>query len=251
MNKIEYTYDGYGLRRTKKVGGVTTTYTYDSNGKLIREVGENSIEYVYGADGIIGIIMNQAAYLFRKNVFGDITHIYNEQGELVGKYSYTAFGECTVDLDIGGIASDNPIRYRGYYYDEDTSLYYLKTRYYDPEIGRFMTIDGIEYLDPETINGLNLYAYCGNDPINKYDPTGHLGIGAIIGIILGIGALAATANDIFQIVSENVYVDMNNTNSENVHIENSYKKQMANVNLSYILDNLLFNILKEKFLCKQ
>ena len=54
---------------------------------------------------------------------------------------------------------------RGYYYDTETELYFLKTRYYDPEVGRFISVDGIEYLDPETINGLNLYAYCNNNQI--------------------------------------------------------------------------------------
>ena len=61
---------------------------------------------------------------------------------------------------------------RGYYFDTETKLYFLKTRYYDPEVGRFMTIDGIEYLDPETINGLNLYAYCGNNPVMNVDTNG-------------------------------------------------------------------------------
>ena len=83
-------------------------------------------------------------------------------------YIYDAWGNHAV-LDANGndltdsshIGNRNPIRYRGYFYDVETGLYYLQTRYYDPEVGRFVTIDGIEYLDPETINGLNLYAYCG------------------------------------------------------------------------------------------
>ena len=91
---------------------------------------------------------------------------------MVGKYSYTAFGECIVKVNEGGIAEKNPIRYRGYYYDEEMSLYYLKSRYYDPVTGRFITIDDISYIDPETINGLNLYAYCGNNPVMYTDPNG-------------------------------------------------------------------------------
>ncbi len=64
------------------------------------------------------------------------------------------------------IGNKNPFRYRGYYYDTETKLYYLQTRYYDPAIGRFISRDSIEYADPETINGLNLYAYCGNNPVS-------------------------------------------------------------------------------------
>ena len=67
----------------------------------------------------------------------------------------------------------NPFRYRGYYYDVETALYFLQTRCYDPETGRFISRDSIEYADPEAINGLNLYAYCGNNPVMNVDPTGN------------------------------------------------------------------------------
>ncbi len=73
-----------------------------------------------------------------------------------------------------GIAELNPFRYRSYYFDEETGLYYLQTRYYDPELGRFISADSIEYLDPETIGGLNLYAYCGNNPVMGIDPEGNV-----------------------------------------------------------------------------
>ncbi len=171
-NTVTFTYDEFGERISKTAGGITTNYVYE-NGKLLREVtGSEKIDFVYGSDGIIGFRTGNKNYLYRKNVFGDVTEIYSDNGTLVGKYSYTAFGECIVKVNEGGIAEKNPIRYRGYYYDTETSLYYLKTRYYDPEVGRFMTIDGIEYLDPETINGLNLYAYCGNNPVMNIDPEG-------------------------------------------------------------------------------
>lgn len=113
------------------------------------------------------------------------------------QYVYDAWGNHAV-LDSNGndltssshIGNRNPIRYRGYFYDVETGLYYLQTRYYDPEIGRFITIDGIEYLDPETINGLNLYAYCGSNPVMNADPTGTffltvLLIGLIGGAVVG------------------------------------------------------------------
>ena len=67
----------------------------------------------------------------------------------------------------------NPIRYRGYYYDQDTKLYYLNARYYCPEWRRFISPDDTAYLDAESVNGLNLYTYCNNDPVNYCDPSGH------------------------------------------------------------------------------
>ena len=100
------------------------------------------------------------------------------------------------------IGNLNPFRYRGYYYDTETGLYFLKTRYYDPEIGRFITIDDISYIDPETINGLNLYAYCGNNPVMDIDPTGQIAflIGLLITVVActligGVaGGISAAAN---------------------------------------------------------
>ena len=130
------------------------------------------------------------------------------------RYRYDGWGNHVVlspdgsknesDTFIGNI---NPFRYRGYYYDVETGLYYLKTRYYDPEVGRFITIDDISYLAPDTINGLNLYAYCGNNPVMNVDPNGTWSwkgfwnivgaIGAIIavtaGVVLTAGAFAFVA----------------------------------------------------------
>lgn len=96
------------------------------------------------------------------------------------EYAYDAWGNHAVldangnDIsdDLTNIGNLNPFRYRGYFYDTETELYYLQTRYYDPEVGRFIMIDSVEYLDPESINGLNLYAYCGNNPVMFTDPNG-------------------------------------------------------------------------------
>ena len=119
------------------------------------------------------------------------------------KYLCNAYGKmCDItDLESSTIGIINPFRYKGYYYDEETKLYHLTSRYYDPEVGRFITPDSINCLDPKSITGLNLYAYCGNDPINYFDRFGHtpewaqwLIGGALLGIvivggvvILGIG----------------------------------------------------------------
>ena len=106
-------------------------------------------------------------------VLGDVVGIYNTSGTKVGGYVYDAWGNCTITINTNGIATLNPIRYRGYYYDTETGLYYLNARYYSPEWRRFISPDATEYIDPETPNGLNLYAYCGNDPVNYADPSGH------------------------------------------------------------------------------
>ena len=190
-NLVSYTYDGEGIRKSKTVAGKITNYIYEE-GRLLREIsGSEVIDYLYGAEGIIGLKVNGSKYVYRKNVMGDVTHIYNESGEVVGKYSYSAYGECKVETDVGGIGERNPIRYRSYYYDNDTGLYYLKTRYYDAEVGRFITIDDISYLAPETINGLNLYAYCGNNPVMFTDPNGTTKWWEwLLGAVIIVGALA-------------------------------------------------------------
>ncbi len=114
-------------------------------------------------------------YYFNRNLLGDVIGIYDTSGALVAKYIYDAWGNCTIagETTNNALAHANPIRYRGYYYDDDTGLYYLNTRYYSPKWRRFISPDSTEYLDPETVNGLNLYCYCGNDPINRIDRTGH------------------------------------------------------------------------------
>ena len=140
-------------------------------------------------------------YYYEKNIFGDIVAIYNNLGVRVLTYNYDAWGNFRASNANGyddEIAQLNPFTYRGYYYDTDLDLYYLNSRYYDSEVGRFINADSVDYLDPERINGLNLYAYCLNDPINHVDPSGHtpewlrgLAIGlAIAGTVLVVGAVS-------------------------------------------------------------
>ena len=134
--------------------------------------------------------------MYRKNLQGDVTHIYTVDGEQVGHYVYDAWGNMRILQDRDGIATLNPFRYRSYYFDEETNLYYLQTRYYDPEVGRFINADALEYIDPETIGGLNLYSYCGNNPIINIDPQGAFWFTALttlIGAVIGAAASIGTA----------------------------------------------------------
>ncbi|MDE6849775.1 MAG: RHS repeat-associated core domain-containing protein, partial [Clostridia bacterium] len=168
-NGVQFTYNGLGSRASK--GEIT--FTYDSDGRLIKQ--SNGLEFIYDVSGVAGVKHNGETYLYRKDAQGNIIAILDSTGKVVVKYAYGAWGNHTVKDNNGrvitsGIGVLNPFRYRGYYYDTETELYYLQTRYYDPEVGRFISQDSIEYADPETINGINLYAYCGNNPVMNVDP---------------------------------------------------------------------------------
>ena len=187
---LTLTYNGEGLRDGKDV--TTTNGTkhhsyYYADGHLVCETckdvpdtGVNFIvQYFYNQQGIVAMCYGGSHYMFRKNFFGDIIGIYDWENNCVAKYAYDAYGVCKVmnpdgteNTDEDFIGNINPIRYRGYYYDVGTGFYYLQTRYYDPQTGRFLNMDGLEYLDPETVGGLNLYAYCNGNPVMYVDPTG-------------------------------------------------------------------------------
>ena len=188
-NGTAFTYDGLGRRLSK--GDIN--YTYDSNGRVIKQ--SNGIEFIYDNSGVAGIVYNSTTYLYRKDGQGNICALIDSNGNVVVEYKYDAWGDhVTVlsDSSYENLAKANPFRYRGYYYDEETGLYYLKSRYYDPETGRFITIDDISYIAPETINGLNLYAYCGNNPVMRIDENGNAWWDWLAWIGLGLFVAALT-----------------------------------------------------------
>ena len=117
-------------------------------------------------------------YYFEKNLQGDIIAIYTEAGTKIGSYTYDAWGNCTSSYATGATPTQkkivqmfNPFRYRGYYYDYDTGLYYLQSRYYNPATGRFLNADGYVNTNGDLI-GFNMYAYCSNNPVMYTDQTG-------------------------------------------------------------------------------
>ena len=227
-----FTYDGYGRRTAKNYAydpnpastsdysyTYDTTYDYDNSGRLVHEyctekyiggaTNTRDITYLYDESGVIGAIHTYNSttdrYYFDRNIRGDVTAIYNNSGTKIATYSYDSWGNCTIKtLVANNFSSYNPIRYRGYYYDRETGLYYLNSRYYNPQWRRFISPDDTSYLDPETPNGLNLYAYCNNDPVNYADPSGHLAawVMALIGMGLGI-ALDAAITDFVDRLDDN------------------------------------------------
>ena len=202
---------------TGEVVNYTKQYKYDHVGRLLEEIVNSdrygmgsyseTLRYLYDDSSIVGVQYtngaNTNAYYFLKNLQGDVIAIYDANGAKVVTYSYDAWGNCTIDSTTTDydLAHANPIRYRGYYYDEATKLYYLNARYYSPEFRRFISPDDTNYLDPENVNGLNLYCYCNNDPVNYCDPSGHfpllaviLGITATVGLGISVAGVATNNN---------------------------------------------------------
>ena len=160
FDNIEYTYNANGIRTSKKVNGVLHTYTLDGT-KILRETwGSNTLVPLYdNEDGVCGIIHNNIPYYFIKNLQGDVIAIVDKDAQTVARYSYDAWGVCTVTQDSVGIANVNPFRYRSYYFDEEIGLYYLQSRYYDAGVGRFIKSDIPEMmlLQVEKASGTNLF----------------------------------------------------------------------------------------------
>ena len=192
----DYVYNDEGLRIKKTdYRGVTWNYIYDGN-KLIRETSiNNTLDFLYDEyDNLYGFIKdNSEKYLYIRDQLQNIIGITDINGKIVVKYSYDAWGALKniEDTSSSGIGKLNPFRFKGYYYDNESSMYYCKTRYYVPQWGRWLSPDSIEYLNPESVNKLNLYTYANNNPVIYYDPDGHM---ALLCALLILGAIGMVAN---------------------------------------------------------
>ncbi len=157
-----------------------------------QKTGDETLIFMYDNNGdAFGFIYNGEEYYYIKNVQNDIVAIADKNGTVVANYYYDAWGNVTQITGNTALAQTNPLRYRSYYYDSETGYYHLKSRYYSPEVGRFLNADSV--LDSRNTNALNLFVYCGNNPVNNQDPDGQFFFGALIGGIVGgaTGALAA------------------------------------------------------------
>lgn len=173
IGNTTFTYYLDGRRKSKN----SLTFKYDTQGKLLST---SDMQFIYDTTGVCGVKYNGNTYLYRKNAQGDIIAILDNECKIVVKYIYDAWGNHVVVDNEGNeitnashVGNKNPLRYRGYYYDVETKLYYCKTRYYSSELCRWISIDSVQYLVPQRINGLNLYAYCDNNPVNRVDYNGN------------------------------------------------------------------------------
>ena len=192
-----YTYDASGIRTSKTVNGVTTEYL-TAGGSVLSEK-KNGIwqHYLYDGSGqLMAIRYKGADYYYIRDGLMTITGLVDANGVAVVNYRYDSWGILTgiTGSMAGTLGKDNPYRFKGYYYDEETGMYYLKSRYYQPEICRFISADEPELtrITPMALTDKNLYAYCDNNPIVRRDMDGALWGFVLAGAAVGAAIGAAT-----------------------------------------------------------
>lgn len=176
---LTFKYNSSGLRTQKSFSNSSSNYTVnyilDGDRVIYEDRGNDEIYYTYDVDGtLLSMNYNGNEYFYITDLVGNIIEIVDISGNTVVEYKYDAWGNIVYKYDSGlGIDDINPFRYRGYYFDEETGYYYLQSRYYNPEIGRFISSDGLVG-QIGNIQSHNMYAYCANNPITNIDPSGYL-----------------------------------------------------------------------------
>ncbi len=169
--KISFAYDAEGLRTSKTVNGERTVFVWDGD-QLVMELSESGKvqkRYVRGNDLVYrdkGTGTEKEFYV--TDPHGNVVQLTDESGKVTKTYEYDSFGN---EVKPDG-KDDNPFRYCGEYYDKETEEIYLRARYYQPEVGRFLTRDSYTGEEDEPLS-LHLYTYCANDGVNSVDPSGH------------------------------------------------------------------------------
>ena len=206
-----YTYDASGIRTSKTVNGVTTEYL-TAGGSVLSEK-KNGVwqHYLYDGSGqLMAIRYKGADYYYIRDSLMSITGLVDANGTAVVNYRYDSWGMLTgiTGSMAGTLGKDNPYRFKGYYYDEETGMYYLKSRYYQPEICRFISADSTEVITgtPAELMNKNLYLYCDNDPIMKVDEEGQIA-GWLVSAALGAAVNVAASFIIAQAMGQDFGVE--------------------------------------------
>lgn len=176
-----YSYDPNGLRLSKTDGKRTERYIYDGDSlcamKVDDENGSNTVFFHYDeANALVGFSVNSKDYFYDRDILGNINAVIDSAGTTLISYAYSDFGAVTENVadsdEARLVAKVNPFKFKGYFFDSETGFYYLKSRYYSPELGRFISADG-EIGQVGNTMGMNLFAYCRNNPINLSDEGGN------------------------------------------------------------------------------
>ena len=179
-----------GVRSSKTVNGTEYKYTTLSGLVTRQEWNGSSIDFIYDdSNQPLAMKYNGTLYYYILNAQGDVVRIIDGSRNVVASYSYDPWGNIT--SSSGTLADVNPLRYRGYYYDSETGFYYLQSRYYDPELGRFINADSYASTDATGLLSANMFAYCENDPVNRSDPSGelaHLAVAAFVGAAVSLAS---------------------------------------------------------------
>ena len=266
---MSFEYNDEGIRTSKTVNNVKHSYYLNGSQIVAEQWSDKLIVYLYDATGApMGMMYRTTAYAeeqwdvfwFEKNLQGDIVAVYNSEGTKVVTYTYSdAWGNHTATYHNGSISTGvqyNPFRYRGYYYDTDLGMYYLQSRYYDARIGRFINADG--YVSTgQGLTGNNMFAYCGNNPVNRVDPNGEGWLGVVVLVVFLVFTLTSCSSSkvVEEITEEsiNLYSDTEGKRQEgkiNVKFSPDNKDSQGNSNPSFQIENSadICNIEQQKFI---
>ena len=192
-----HSYDADGIRIRKVVNGVTTQFYTNGTSILAQKSSEGTrLDFLYDDQGkLFAMEYEGERYFYKKNIQGDIIGLVDKTGTEVVTYTYNTWGLLTGTTDRSGkgLAEKNPFRYREYYYDVELGLYYISSRYYDPETRRFLNADDPDVLEIQSdLQDKNLYVYCDNNPVVRVDEDGAVWQLALAGGgTMATGSLAA------------------------------------------------------------
>ena len=196
---LSFKYNSDGIRTQKTVDGTTTYFTLDGSKIISQKTGNQEVFFEYDATGNLAtMIYNGQTYYYVHNLMGEIIALVDEDGNLAVRYYYDPWGEVIGESDYTGenIWCINPFRYKDYYYDIETGLYYLNSRYYDPATSRFINADSVDVATatPMALTDKNLFAYCDNNPISRIDVGGEFWESAFDVVSLGASIVEVAIN---------------------------------------------------------